>query len=76
MDRPPEAQRDHDLLVALCRELNLLARQEDDAAAAEASLVPYWRACPPSVVGHRAAARTLRTDAHRLERRTRPSTTP
>ena len=48
---------------ALRRELLRLARAEDDRAAAEAAKVPYWAACPPSVLGHRAAAATLRADA-------------
>ena len=48
---------------ALRRELLRLARAEDDRAAAEAAKIPYWAACPPSVLGHRVAAATLRADA-------------
>ena len=51
---------------ALRRELLRLARAEDDQAAAEAAKVPYWAACPPSVLGHRAAAAALRADAERF----------
>jgi hypothetical protein len=40
-----------------------LARREDDLAAAEALGTPYWRPCPESVVGHRAAAKALRRHA-------------
>jgi hypothetical protein len=57
-----------ELRAALCHELLVLARREEDAAAAEASALPYWTSCPPSVVGHRAAARALRADLERLER--------
>ncbi|HSX68683.1 hypothetical protein [Nocardioides sp.] len=64
-----------DLLAALCRELFALAKHEDDVAAEEASQLPYWVPCPPSVVGHRAAARTLRAEAQRLEAAMRPLAT-
>ena len=40
-----------------------LARQEDEIALAEAAAVPYWAPHPPSVLGHRVAARALRTEA-------------
>lgn len=60
------------LMTALCRELFALAKHEDDVAAEEASRLPYWVPCPPSVVGHRAAARALRAEAQRLEAATRP----
>jgi len=56
-----------ELVLALCRELFRLAKDEEDQAAAEASRTPYWVACPPSVEGHRVAARALRADAARFE---------
>ena len=62
----------HDIATAICHELIRLARQEEDTAAAEASSTPYWEPCPPSVSGHRQAARALRADAARLESRARP----
>lgn len=40
-----------------------LAKQQDDLAAQEAAKVPYWTPCPPSVLGHRAAAEALRAQA-------------
>lgn len=43
-----------------------LARREDDIALAEAASVPYWAPHPPSVIGHRAAAEALRTEADRF----------
>jgi hypothetical protein len=55
-----------ELVSALCRELNALARREEEAAADEASRTPYWLACPPSVQARRAAARLLRADVDRL----------
>lgn len=48
---------------ALRQELLRLARAEDDRAAADAAKVGYWSACPPSVLGHRAAAAALRAHA-------------
>lgn len=56
-----------EVMTALCRELVHLAKLEEERAAAEAAVVPYWGACPPSVLAHRAAARVLRADARRLE---------
>ena len=66
-----DAMSDHtdvsaDVLGALRVELLRLADREDDRAAAEASKVPYWTTCPPSVSGHRAAATILRQDAASL----------
>lgn len=43
-----------------------LARREDDIAHAEAAAVPYWASPPASVVGHRAAADSLRFEADRF----------
>jgi hypothetical protein len=56
-----------DVINALCRELVRLARREEDAAATEAARTPYWSPCPPTVEGHRAAARVLWADVARLE---------
>lgn len=56
-----------ELVAALCRELARLAAREEEAAATEAARIPYWAPCPPSVQGHRAAARALRSDVARLE---------
>jgi hypothetical protein len=43
-----------------------LAKGQDDQAASEAAVTPYWAAAPVSVVGHRAAAVALRAEADRL----------
>jgi hypothetical protein len=59
--------RRHDLLVELCRELDALARSEEDEAAVEAAAVPYWLPVPPSVTAHRRAAQKLHDVARRLE---------
>lgn len=67
MSTPSPAERSLDLINALCRELGRLARREEDAAATEAAQIPYWSACPPTVAGHRAAARALWADVERLE---------
>lgn len=40
-----------------------LARHEDDLAAAEAAVTPYWSPYPSAVIGHRAAAAALRARA-------------
>ncbi len=65
--RATDGRPDPDLVAALCRELRAFARQEEEQAASEASGTPYWLACPPSVLGHRVAARVLRAGALRLE---------
>jgi len=54
------------LATALRRELLRLAAHEDDLAAAQAALVPYWAPHPPSVQGHRTAATALRSRADQL----------
>ena len=46
--------------------LNRLASEQENAAASEAAQVPYWKACPDSVRGSRAAARALRALAESL----------
>jgi hypothetical protein len=43
-----------------------LARREDNIALSEAADVPYWAPHPTSVIGHRAAAEILRSEADRL----------
>jgi hypothetical protein len=60
-------ERRPDLLVELCRELDALARSEEDEAAFEAAGVPYWLPVPPSVAAHRRAAQKLHDVARRLE---------
>ncbi|GAA1975582.1 hypothetical protein GCM10009798_41070 [Nocardioides panacihumi] len=45
-----------------------LARREDEIAHMEAAAVPYWDSPPLSVVGHRAAADSLRFEADRFLR--------
>jgi hypothetical protein len=64
-----DEQSNQELVAALCRELYLLARREEQAAADEACRVPYWQACPPSVHMHMTTAQLLRADANRLESR-------
>lgn len=65
-----------EIVTALCRELRRVAKGEEDRAAAEAADTPYWSACPPSVLAHRAAARALRADAERLEAQAHPRPRP
>lgn len=59
---------DSPLAAMMRRELLRLAAAEDELAATEGAEVPYWVPCPDSVLGHRAAARTLRARADRLLR--------
>ena len=40
-----------------------LAKSQDDLAAQAAAAVPYWTPCPPTILGHRAAANALREQA-------------
>ena len=51
------------LASALRQTLLRLAQAEDNCAANAAAVVPYWTACPPSVLGHRLAADVLRAEA-------------
>lgn len=67
--------RSEELRAALCHELLVLARREEDAASAEASRTPYWASTPASVLGHRRAARALRADLERIERFDRAGST-
>ena len=48
------------------RILMRLADDQENSAADEAAQVPYWKACPDSVRGSRAAARALRAVAESL----------
>ena len=43
-----------------------LARHQDDLAATQAAVTPYWSPCPSTVLGHRTAAEALRTQADHL----------
>jgi hypothetical protein len=43
-----------------------LARREDDLAHEEAAAAPYWAPPTASVIGHRAAASSLRSEADRF----------
>ena len=43
-----------------------LARRQDNMAADQASAMPYWAPCPPTVLGHRSAAAALRAEADHL----------
>ena len=59
---------DEGINLRLRRILLDLARREDNLAHAEAAAVPYWASPPVSVVGHRAAADSLRFEADRFLR--------
>jgi hypothetical protein len=50
----------------LYRILLQLSKEQDEFAATQAAATPYWAPCPPTVVGHRTAARLLRAEADRL----------
>lgn len=43
-----------------------LARRQDHLADDELAATPYWSPCSASVLGHRAAAAALRTEADLL----------
>lgn len=60
------APTDSGVASTLRRMIFALAREQDNAAADEAALVPYWKACPDAIIGHRAAARALRELADAL----------
>jgi len=59
-------QLDEETALAVQRILVQLADEQDAAAASEAAQVPYWKPCPDSVRGSRAAARALRAAAESL----------
>jgi hypothetical protein len=61
MNNPTTANGTSSALRAI---LLRLAKHQDDLAALEAATVPYWTPCPPSVLGHRAAAEALRAQAN------------
>ena len=54
------------LAVRLRQILLELARREETIACSEAAAVPYWAPHPASVIGHRAAAEALRSQAARF----------
>jgi len=54
------------LAVRLRQILLELARHEETIACSEAAAVPYWEPHPASVIGHRAAAEALRSQADRF----------
>jgi hypothetical protein len=54
------------LTVRLRQILLELARHEADIANSQAAAVPYWAPQPSSVIGHRAAADALRSEADRF----------
>jgi len=62
----PTPADDHHLVRLLIRELLTDARREDELADQEAATVPYWRACPVSLLAHRAATRALEQQAEAL----------
>ena len=55
-----------DTLSTIRSVLLQLARHQNDLAANEAAATPYWETCPPTVLGHRAAACALREQADSL----------
>lgn len=57
---------DQEIATRLRLRLLELAHQQDDLAAAEAALTPYWKPQPTAVAGHRSAAGALRAEADRL----------
>ena len=62
----PALLPDPDVSRLLRRLVYSLAREQEDIAAKEAALVPYWKPCPHSVIGIRVAARVLREAAEAL----------
>jgi hypothetical protein len=62
-----EQQFETDRALPDVRQLLLqLARREEELAAEEAAVLPYWRTCVPSVEGHRVAAAALRWAAEQF----------
>ena len=59
----PEANK---MAIRLRQILLELARREDNIALSAAADVPYWAPHPTSVIGHRAAAEVLRSEADRM----------
>lgn len=66
VDALPVVPLDPEVSRVLRRLLYSLAKEQDAIAAHEAALVPYWKPCPHSVIGTRAAARVLREAAEAL----------
>lgn len=71
MNTTQASTKSPEFIAALCHELVVLARHQEDVAATEAARAPYWSPYPASVDGHRAAAHALRADVARLERELR-----
>jgi hypothetical protein len=69
--RESTAARLPDLLSVVCREMDEMAREEEESAAREAAATPYWMPCSQVAAAHRRAARVLRARARRLERESR-----
>jgi hypothetical protein len=65
-DGQPADELDLETALTVKRILIQLASDQENAAASEAAEVPYWKACPDSVRGSRAAARALRAVAESL----------
>jgi hypothetical protein len=57
---------DSKTVYAVRETLFRLADAQERIAAGEAALVPYWKPCPESVTGPRAAARALRAAAEMM----------
>lgn len=66
VDELPAVPLDAEVARALRRLLVALAEEQDLAAAQEAASLPYWKPCPPSLLGTRAAARVLREAAAKV----------
>ncbi|MGN6162200.1 MAG: hypothetical protein ACTHOG_10940 [Marmoricola sp.] len=62
----PAPELDLETARTVQRILIQLAHDQEDAAAREAAQTPYWKPCPDSVRGSRAAARALRAIADSL----------
>lgn len=71
IDQLPAVPLDPEVTRILRRLLFDLAKEQEAAAASEAAQVPYWKPCPHSVIGSRAAARALRQAAEALAGRGR-----
>ena len=66
ISQAPAVPLDPEISRILRQLLYSLADDQDAAAAKEAAEVPYWKPCPHSVIGIRAAARALREAADAL----------
>jgi hypothetical protein len=66
IEEPRRVPLDPEVTRILRQMLCTLAHECDETAAREAAQVPYWKACPHSVIGTREAARALRRAAESL----------